>query len=324
MRGPCVLVVDDSIDVLQTLSDILAAIGHTVRAAPSAERALQILEGTEVDLVITDLRMGRMGGMALIRRLQDSFPTIPVIAISGFADARTVIQAFREGAVDFITKPFTVDEVAEAATRALACRRAGPARPPAESAPPAPALSPDQRARAAEALRDLQTRLDAELALLIGPGGTLLAAHGRLPEEATQEMARAVGRIEDALDRLTPLLGEPGWTGQTWEGERWALYGSRLAPGFHLLILVPRSIKPGLVTLELREARARLQELGLEAPRVSPPGEGSPTPAPEPLLLPQEETWEVEETGAEELLTYEEALARGLIPDLGEERENAE
>jgi hypothetical protein len=42
------------------------------------------------------------------------------------------------------------------------------------------------------------------------------------------------------------------------------------------------------------------------------------------LLLPQEETWEVEETGAEELLTYEEALARGLIPDLGEERENAE
>ncbi len=91
MRGPCVLVVDDSIDVLQTLSDILTAIGYTVRAAPSAERALQILEGTEVDLVITDLRMGRMGGMALIRRLQDSFPTIPVIAISGFADARTVI-----------------------------------------------------------------------------------------------------------------------------------------------------------------------------------------------------------------------------------------
>ena len=332
MRAPCVLVVDDSIDALQTLSDILAVAGYTVRTAPSAERALQILEGTEVDLVITDLRMGGMGGMALIRRLRESFPEIPVIALSGFADVGTVIQAFREGIADFIAKPFTAAEVTEAAARALARRKAGPGRPLTESAPPSAVLPPDQRARATETLRDLHARLGAELAVLIGPGGSLLAAHGRLPEEAAQEMARAVGQIEEALGRLTPLLGEPGWTGQAWEGERWALYGSRLAPGLHLLVLVPRSIKPGLVALELREARARLQGLSMEAPEPSAeppappasetgPGEASPVPTPEAFPLPPEEAWEMEEAGTGELLTYEEARARGLIPDLGEEPE---
>ncbi|MER3469480.1 MAG: two-component system response regulator, partial [Thermoflexus sp.] len=63
---PCVLVVDDAIDALQTLADILGVAGYAVRTAPSAERALQILGGTSIDLVITDLRMGGMGGMGLI------------------------------------------------------------------------------------------------------------------------------------------------------------------------------------------------------------------------------------------------------------------
>ena len=130
-RSPCVLVVEDSIDALQTLSDILGVAGYAVRTAPSAERALQILEGAEVDLVITDLRMGGRGGLSLIRQLRTSRPGLPVIALSGFADAATVIQAFREGAADFLTKPFTAGEVLEAVARALA-HRPTPAAPAPE------------------------------------------------------------------------------------------------------------------------------------------------------------------------------------------------
>ena len=124
---PCVLVVDDAIDALQTLADILGVAGYAVRTAPSAERALQILGGTSIDLVITDLRMGGMGGMGLIRSLHRDFPDLPVIALSGFADTSTVIQAFREGVVDFLVKPFTAEEVLAAVERALA-RRRGPDR----------------------------------------------------------------------------------------------------------------------------------------------------------------------------------------------------
>ncbi len=316
-KPPCVLVVDDSVDLLQTLSDILGVAGYAVRTAPSAERALQILEDAAVDLVITDLRMSGMGGMAFLRRLRESRPDLPVIALSGFADAATVTQAFREGAVDFIAKPFTAEEVLQAVARALAHRGAGQASDAASDSPAGSLLVPAQRAQADEVLRALQGRLGAELALLVGPGGGLLAAHGFAAEPTAQAVARGIGQIGALLEPLAAALGEPAFAAHAWEGERRALYAIRLGNGRFLVVVVPRTVKPGLVWLELREAASRLS-----AWEAGPPPGSSPASLPsEAPSAPETETpfagWEEPPSPFEgELLSYDEARARGLIPDL--------
>ncbi len=326
-KAPCVLVIDDSIDVLQTLSDILGVAGYAVRTAPSAERALQILEGAAIDLVITDLRMGGMGGMALIRRLRESWPDLPVIALSGFADATTVAQAFREGVVDFIAKPFTASEILEAVARALTRRSAVPPLPaPSISALAAPhVLTPEQRVQAEEILRALQSRLGAELTLLTGSQGELLAAQGWVSEPAAQAVARAIAQIGALLETLASALGEPAFVAHAWEGAQRALYGLRLESGRFLVAVVPRTVKPGLAWLELREALSRLRML--EA--APSPSEAAPPELPSPAGSSPEENLFLE--GGEEiaapfegeLLSYEEARARGLIPDLEEGEERA-
>ncbi len=318
-----VLIVDDSIDVLQTLSDILGVAGYAVRTAPSAERALQILESAPIDLVITDLRMGGMGGMSLIRRLRESRPEIPVIALSGFADAATVAQAFREGAVDFLTKPFTAGEVLEAVSRALAPRR-NPGIPPSPPSASPAALPSAQRVQAEEILRGLQGRLGAELVVLVGAGGELLAAQGFMSEAVARVVAQGIARMGALQEPLAAALGEPAFIAQTWEGEQRVLYVIRLAGSGFLAALVPRALKPGMAWLELREARAQLEAICGEppAPIASAPS-GSELAAPEragELFFPGEEAGSAVVSEGE-LLSYEEARARGLIPDLGEELE---
>lgn len=325
-KSPCVLIVDDSIDVLQTLSDILGVAGYVVRTAPSAERGLQILEGAAVDLVITDLRMGGMGGIAFLRRLRESWPDLPVIALSGFADAATVAQAFREGAVDFIAKPFTANEILEAVARALTRRPAAPPPPaPSISAPAAlQALTPDQRAQAEEILRALQGRLGAELVVLVGPGGELLAAQGWVSEPAAQAVARAIAQMGALLEALASALGEPAFVTHAWEGAQRTLYGLRLESGRFLVAVVARTVKPGLAWLELRDALSRLRTLE----GAASPADASSSEPPSPAGSPPEENLFLE--GVEEaapfegeLLSYEEARARGLIHDLGEEPEGS-
>lgn len=319
VKSPCVLIVDDSIDTVQTLSDILGVAGYAVRTAPSAERALQILEGVSVDLVITDLRMGGMGGVALIRRLRESRPGLPVIALSGFADTTTVIQVFREGAADFITKPFTASEVLEAVARVLDRQRVtrSLSATPVSTSALSHAWTPEQRIQVEEILRALQGRLGAELTLLVGPGGELLAAHGWVSGSVAQAVAQVIGQVGTLLETLASVLGEPAFVAHAGEGEQRAFYGLRLDPERFLAAVVPRTVKPGLAWLELREALSRLRMLDTSPSVVSSLPEGS-SPDAMDFLKWEEQSPGPSEASEGELLSYEEARARGLIPDLEE------
>ncbi|MCS7251944.1 MAG: response regulator [Anaerolineae bacterium] len=322
-----VLIVDDSIDILQMISDILGTAGYAVRTAPSAERALQILGSVAINLVITDLRMGGMGGMSLIRRLRESWPEIPVIAISGFADAATVIQAFREGAVDFLIKPFTAGEVLEAVSRALASRyspRVLMGGSISKLKSPS-TLAPVQQAQAEEILRGLHGRVSGELVVLVGAEGEWLAAHGLVSDSVSQDVAQGIAQIGALQEQLASALGERAFVAQTWEGEKYVLYVVRLENRGFLAALVPRAIRPGMVWLELREARAQLQTLWGEPAETPNVGSNIAFETSAPLTLPEifSPEWETHtiDSSEEELLSYEEARSRGLIPDLGEELE---
>jgi DNA-binding NtrC family response regulator len=119
------LVVEDDDETRMALSEALEDLGHQVRSEPSAERALTALEHDDVDAVLTDVRMPGMGGIEFCRRLSGDHPNLPVVVMTAYGDVDSAVGALRAGAFDFITKPFSVDGVAEVLDHALDRGRSG-------------------------------------------------------------------------------------------------------------------------------------------------------------------------------------------------------
>jgi two-component system response regulator AtoC len=106
-----VLVVDDDASMRHLLTVILQDHGYDARAVASGEDALKELAAREFDLVLTDVRMPRMDGLALLREVQRLQPDVTVIVMSAYGSHDTAIEAVKAGAYDFVSKPFRPDEV---------------------------------------------------------------------------------------------------------------------------------------------------------------------------------------------------------------------
>lgn len=100
-----ILVVDDEINIRSALVTMLEKKGYSVCGAGTAEEALELLEGAPVELVITDLKMGGIGGMELLRRLKDRWPDSEVVVMTAYGSIDTAVEAMRCGAYDYLTKP---------------------------------------------------------------------------------------------------------------------------------------------------------------------------------------------------------------------------
>ena len=128
-----ILVVDDAPIALRVIKRNLVSQGYQVLTASSVADAVQILDMDRVDLVITDLKMPKVGGLDLVRHVRANFEDIAVIMITGYASIETAVQAVREGAENYLPKPFTDDELLDAVRKALErlrARRAAHARQP--------------------------------------------------------------------------------------------------------------------------------------------------------------------------------------------------
>ena len=129
-----ILVVDDSAATLEVLERNLRAQGYRVRTAATVADALGILDATAVDLVITDYKMPRASGIELVRHVRENLPDTEVMMITGYASVQGAVDAVKSGAEEYLAKPFTGDELADAVGRVLrklAVRRAAGARGPA-------------------------------------------------------------------------------------------------------------------------------------------------------------------------------------------------
>ncbi|GAB4262504.1 MAG: response regulator [Deferrisomatales bacterium] len=113
-----VLVVDDEEDITSVLSDILGEQGYGVDTAADGAEAWAKLQDEPFDLVITDLKMPRMGGLQLLRRLREAAHPAVVIMMTGFATVETAVEALKAGAYDYILKPFKVGELLQVVERA--------------------------------------------------------------------------------------------------------------------------------------------------------------------------------------------------------------
>ncbi|MDP2313322.1 MAG: sigma-54 dependent transcriptional regulator [Pseudomonadota bacterium] len=114
-----VLCVDDEIEMLDTTRRIVARDGHEVVAVGSGGEALAELEGDPFDLVLTDLMMPGIDGMAVLATALEKSPGVPVVLMTAYATIETAVAAMRAGAWDYVTKPFSMQELRVVVERAL-------------------------------------------------------------------------------------------------------------------------------------------------------------------------------------------------------------
>jgi DNA-binding NtrC family response regulator len=111
---PCVLVVDDEPMVCQQLEQLYTLNGFKVMVAQSGEEALECLGlGEDIDLVVTDIRLPGMDGVELVGRMQKICPDVPVIVITAYGDIEIAVKVLKQGASDFIVKPFSAATIQE-------------------------------------------------------------------------------------------------------------------------------------------------------------------------------------------------------------------
>jgi DNA-binding NtrC family response regulator len=118
-----VLVVDDEPDMVANCERILAAAGLRTLSTTDPRAALEAIESERPDVVLTDLKMPGADGLALLARAREVDPTIPVVIFTAFATIESAVGAVKEGAFDYLPKPFSADQLRLSVERALRQRQ---------------------------------------------------------------------------------------------------------------------------------------------------------------------------------------------------------
>jgi DNA-binding NtrC family response regulator len=119
MEKSRILIVDDEAVVREGVRRILENDRYTVEACASGRAALDLLQVKDFNMVITDLKMPGMGGLEVLKTIKILQPEIPVIIITGYSTVDTAVDAMKNGAIDYIAKPFTPDQLIEKVDKAF-------------------------------------------------------------------------------------------------------------------------------------------------------------------------------------------------------------
>ena len=119
LRKANILIVDDDYDMLELLQRQLHEQHFHSYKAPSVVEAINILKFSSVDLLITDLQMPGIGGMELIKYVEEHFPHVAKLVITGFPSIDGALKAMKSGALDYLVKPFTTEELKSSVEKAL-------------------------------------------------------------------------------------------------------------------------------------------------------------------------------------------------------------
>ena len=114
-----VLVVDDEAVIREGVKRILENSGFSVETCATGRMALEMIQEQEFQMVITDLKMPGMGGMEVLKTIKILQPEVPVIIITGYSTVDTAVEAMKNGAIDYVAKPFTPDALMEKVDKAL-------------------------------------------------------------------------------------------------------------------------------------------------------------------------------------------------------------
>jgi len=111
MDNTKILVVDDELVMRESLADWLKLDGHDVQKAASAEMALDLLKDTRFDILLVDIKIEGMSGLELLKKVKESDPDVSVVMITAYGSVSTAIEAMKNGAYDYLLKPFDPEEL---------------------------------------------------------------------------------------------------------------------------------------------------------------------------------------------------------------------
>src|SRR2546423_14621728 len=196
-----ILVVDDEETIREIVSSMLAGAQFRTRQAASGVEAMALLEsGEEFDLVLSDLMMAEMDGIALLERAKEKFPDVPIVMVTAVHDIQVALQALRNGAYDYLLKPFEREQLLATVRRALENRRLKRENDAYRTNLEALVAARTQQWKAA--LSDLERSYDITLEAL-GDALDLKDAetegHSRRVTAFTIAMARAMGLAPDKI-----------------------------------------------------------------------------------------------------------------------------
>lgn len=179
---PLILVVDDEESMRWFLERTLRREGYDVASAPDGPSAIAAAQHTPPSLVLADVRMPGMDGVALLRALKTVIPGVPVVLMTAYGAVEDALHAMKQGAVDYVTKPFRVEQIRDVISKALA----GSSRAPTLRDLPAPGAaassasgassSGDAAAAASRPSGPQTSQTTASAALAAASAGTGLAA----------------------------------------------------------------------------------------------------------------------------------------------------
>ncbi len=198
-----ILIVDDTIENLRLLVNMLERNGYEARPATSGRQALQAVENAPADLVLLDINMPEMDGFEVCRRLKrrDEMRDIPVLFLSALSSSSDKVRGFEAGGVDYITKPFQVEEVLARVQTHLSLRRAR-----------TELAQSYERLRGLEEMRDNLVHMVAHdirspLAVVTGTLDLLLVgAMGPLSEKVKEELRAVQHSAREITLRVRDLL----------------------------------------------------------------------------------------------------------------------
>ncbi|MFD2180260.1 sigma-54-dependent transcriptional regulator [Veronia pacifica] len=160
MKQSKVLIVEDDAGLREALVDTLSLAGYQWIEADSGEQALLMLKKESVDIVVSDVQMAGMDGLALLRNLKLSHPKLPVLLMTAYANISDAVSAMKEGAIDYMAKPFAPEVLLNMISR---------------YAPPqvdrVDAIVADPKSKALMALADKVAKTDANV-MILGPSGS--------------------------------------------------------------------------------------------------------------------------------------------------------
>ncbi len=111
MKNHSILVVDDELLIRDLLYDFFHGQGWDITVAENGEKALEVLRSRKIDLVLSDIKMPQMDGLALTDQMREVYPDIPVILMTGFPSVESAVAALRQKVADYITKPFNINQL---------------------------------------------------------------------------------------------------------------------------------------------------------------------------------------------------------------------
>ncbi len=120
LRKENILLVDDDIGILELLQRHLQSLNYHTYKAVSVKEAVRILKDTFIDLLITDIQMPEVDGLQLLKFTNEHYPEMPKLVVTGYPSVSGTLEGIKTGAIDYLTKPFTKQELKEAVENAFA------------------------------------------------------------------------------------------------------------------------------------------------------------------------------------------------------------